>query len=248
MKRRSFLQWCMGVLGVGTLGVSAAKAKPLESDVYAPNNPNSKVKWRKWGTLEKEPEAYTQEDIDAASGINKVMLGQPPFCGTCNKFKVEGKCYEKKAWCYDNPISPKPTEPTDTACHHYNKPPQDDVSCVYLRGYRIIAYRNIVQWSKDVGESCGAIDIMQMERHLNGIELKTKDVCKDMYVGPCSPLITDEHVFWWGERELWRINYVGGEKIFQVVFVAKATHTEKLTGVLRNVIEEVPKLKSTSGA
>jgi len=30
MKRRSFLQWCLGILGVGTAGVPAVKAKSID--------------------------------------------------------------------------------------------------------------------------------------------------------------------------------------------------------------------------
>ncbi len=75
MKRRTFLQSIIG--GVTALFMLKAKAKPLTSDIYSPNNPNSKVKWRKWAKLDKCPEAYTREDIEAASGINEVMLGEP---------------------------------------------------------------------------------------------------------------------------------------------------------------------------
>ena len=56
MKRRSFIQWCLGVFGVfvvGTVGVPKAKAK--------------------------DPGAYTQEDIDSACAENPLMRGEEPI-------------------------------------------------------------------------------------------------------------------------------------------------------------------------
>lgn len=88
MKRRSFLQWILGVLGVGTVGVSKAKEAPQREIKYVKvtecrnedftehwpikeNKSKRTIKWRRWARLEKEPEAYTRENIEAARVFNQ---------------------------------------------------------------------------------------------------------------------------------------------------------------------------------
>jgi len=177
MKRRSFLQWCLGVLGVGTAGVSVA------DEMITATGTEPVQDWR------------------SMAGVNPEMLGDPPYCGDCFK------CWKGKCW--DNPAYPEPAEVTNTACFYYNTLPQSGVHLCHFRDYRLVAYRNILQWTK-VGEP--------NEPLLGKIELDTIDVCRDLYVNPISPLMNmDEHVLWRGERELWRINYVGGELVFQFV-------------------------------
>lgn len=120
--------------------------------------------------LEKEPEAYTEEDLAAAKGN----------------------------W-----------EPLKAA-----------YTCRF-KGYEIIAWNNIVSWHT-VGEP-GYIDTMQMERHLNGIELKTDDVCQGLFN-------SQDHVIWWGKRQVWTIEYVGGDQVFKFAFLGNAVHSGKRIG------------------
>ena len=103
MKRRSFLQSIIG--GLTALFVGSANLDSKSSDIYAPNNPNSKVKWRKWAKLKKEPEEYTQEDIEAASGYNEEISPPQPLarldCGEveCIHYRWLG-CH-----CCDDPAN-----------------------------------------------------------------------------------------------------------------------------------------------
>ncbi len=69
MKRRNFLQWCLGALGISTVGVPTIKAatKKTATPLFEIlDQPPTKIRWRKWAKLDKCPEAYTQEDIKIA--------------------------------------------------------------------------------------------------------------------------------------------------------------------------------------
>ena len=136
----------------------------------------------------------------AKAKVGNQNRGQPPFCATCKKFK--------KGICYDNPVNPKRANPENTACLSYNKPPQDGVFYCEYKGYRIVSYRNRIQWSK-VGEPT--------DYNLGRIELKTFDFCQALFD-------SQDHVLWWGEREVWQIVYVGGDSVFQFILLGKAAH------------------------
>ncbi len=62
------------MLGVSLKAETKAKSITYKKTTEGKTEPVWPV-WRKWAVLEKEPEAYTREDIEAASGFNSVMQG-----------------------------------------------------------------------------------------------------------------------------------------------------------------------------
>lgn len=69
---------------------------------------------------------------------SKAKWRQPPFCGTCNKFKLVKvshvwndphtgdvcSCTGLEGRCFDNPLDPQSALKNNTACKWHNQPPQ----------------------------------------------------------------------------------------------------------------------------
>lgn len=93
-------------------------------------------------------------------------------------------------------------------------------SC-FFKGYRIVAAYNRVQWIRCESITIPKEGIPKEGLTLGGrVDLETHDVCEGLYFSKASYL-TGDCVLWWGERELWKIEYIAGEMVFQVINIIK---------------------------
>lgn len=111
----------------------------------------------------------------------------------------------------------EPAVKAKTPSQNWN-PIKNAYTCRFKR-YELIAFMNKVCWYRVNDANVTEIDIKQIECYLDGIELETFDVCTGLFIVPYNgignPLDIRYDVYWRGEREIWGIDYVGGEQVFR---------------------------------